>query len=134
MLIVAIGNIDRTFKSKICMRFPSDAVTSKTTASQLPRIPADRPLKEATASVATRYSVMLAGCLVAANFAQTLTSATVLHAFLKLSRENAIRLPDYKPDIANYAFVSRYSIINLFPKIQRCSLLLIVNNSDSVAV
>lgn len=39
---------------------------------------------------------MLAGCFVAANFAQTLTPATVLHAFLKLSRENAIKLSDFK--------------------------------------
>lgn len=39
---------------------------------------------------------MLAGCFVAANFAQTLTPATLLHAFLKLSGENAIRLPDFK--------------------------------------
>lgn len=79
---------------------------------------------------------MLAGCFVAANFAQTLTPATVLHAFLKLSRENAIKLSDLKlfeTDIANYTFLSRYSIINLFPKIRRCSLVLIVNNSDSVA-
>lgn len=39
---------------------------------------------------------MLAGCFVAANFAQTLTPATVLHAFLKLSHENAIKLSDFK--------------------------------------
>lgn len=58
---------------------------------------------------------MLAGCLVAANFAQTLTPATVLHAFLKLSRENAIRLPDFKLfDVLRNRYRELHSCFSLF--------------------
>lgn len=47
--------------------------------SQLPRVPADRPLEETPASVATRHAVVLPGGLVAADLAQRLPASVLLH-------------------------------------------------------
>lgn len=47
--------------------------------SQLPRVPADRPLEKTATSVATRHAVMLPRGLVPADLAQSLPASVLLH-------------------------------------------------------
>lgn len=47
--------------------------------SQLPRVPADRPLEETPTSVATRHAVVLPGGLVPADLTQRFPTSVLLH-------------------------------------------------------
>lgn len=47
--------------------------------SQLPRVPADRPLEETPTSVAARHTVMFPGGLVTADLAQRFSASILLH-------------------------------------------------------